>query len=499
MASEDLQPLILAIDQGTSSTRAIIFDQQDNVVASASREITLTYPANGWVEQDPLEIWQSTVEVCRQSLSKIDSVDRVCAIGITNQRETTIVWNRDSGQPVYNAIVWQDRRTAELCDALRKAGHEEQLSQKTGLLLDPYFSGTKVKWILDQVDDVRGQAEVGRLAFGTIDTWLVWNLTGGAHHLTDATNASRTMLFNIMEGGWDADILNLLDVPFGLLPEVQDSASDFGVTDKKLFGKEIPIRAIAGDQQAAAIGQACFEPGTVKSTYGTGCFALLNTGSERVTSSTKLLSTIGYRIKDQDTFALEGSIFMAGAIVQWLRDQLRVISHAADTAALAAEATVNHGVVLVPAFTGLGAPYWDPGARAALYGMTRDTGIPEIVAAALESVCFQTRDLLDSMDIDSKQLGDSLRVDGGMAANAWFLQRLSDTLGRHVECPANTETTALGVAYLAGLEAGLISSLQDIEKRWSCAQSFEPRMSADEREARYARWKDAVGRTLSVR
>ncbi len=485
---------ILAIDQGTTSSRAICFDLDGTPLASAQREFTQHYPRPGWVEHDPEEIWESTLAVTRETLAAADG--EVVAIGITNQRETTLVWERDSGRPIYNAIVWQDRRTAETCERLRAAGHEEWVSERTGLLLDPYFSATKVAWILDHVDGARARAEAGELAFGTVDAFLVWRLTGGRVHATDATNASRTLLFDIHEQRWDEELLALFGVPGGLLPEVRDCAADFGHCTAGLLGPEIPIGGVAGDQQAAAVGQACFAPGMIKSTYGTGCFAVLNTGAEAPRSANRLLTTVCYRLDGRTSFALEGSIFVAGAAVQWLRDGLGVIGSAAETEALARGLDSNRGVYLVPAFTGLGAPHWDPHARGALYGLTRDTGVAELARAALESVCYQTRDLLEAMAADRGQAPATLRVDGGMVANEWLVQFLADVTGIPVERPAVIETTALGAAYLAGLQAGCYRSLDEIAARWRVAARCEPAMPADARAALLAGWDDAVRRTL---
>jgi glycerol kinase len=422
----------------------------------------------------------------------------VAAVGITNQRETAVVWERATGKPIYNAIVWQDRRTTALCKELVAAGHGPMVQQKTGLLIDPYFSGTELAWLMDNVPGARDAAERGELAFGTIDSFLLWRLTGGTVHATDATNASRTMLFNIHEQKWDQELLELLDIPAPLLPEVKDSAADFGATDKQLFGAALPIAGIAGDQQAALVGQAGFGPGMIKSTYGTGCFVVLNTGEQAVTSKNRLLTTLAYRLKGKPTYAIEGSIFVAGAAVQWLRDGLKLIAAAGDSQALAASLEGNRGVYLVPAFTGLGAPYWDPAARGAIFGLTRDTGIAEIVRSALEAVCYQTRDLMAAMQADGGTKLRALRVDGGMARNDWVMQFLADILDLPVERPVVTETTALGAAYLAGLQAGLFKSTADIARRWQRDRLFEPRMKAEQREALYAGWQAAVARVRSA-
>ena len=486
---------LLAIDQGTTSSRAMLFDEHCQPVSVAQQEFTQHFPRDGWVEHDPEHIWQSVLTVVREALSKagLDAAD-VLAIGITNQRETTVVWDAATGEPVYPAIVWQDRRTAAFCDRLQSEGHESLINQRTGLLIDPYFSATKLRWVLDNVAGTRERAERGELRFGTIDSFLLWRLTGGRVHRTDATNASRTMLFNIHNQQWDEDLLQLLDIPRSLLPEVLDNAADFGQTDAALFGASLPIAAMAGDQQAALVGQACFAPGSVKSTYGTGCFMVMNTGEQPVASSHRLLTTVGYRLGGRTTYALEGSIFVAGAAIQWLRDGLKLIRHADETEALAEQVGDQSGVYLVPAFTGLGAPYWDPLARGAIFGLTRDTGIAEIVTAGLQSVCFQTRDLLEAMIADGAIATSALRVDGGMVVNNWMVQALANTLGVPVDRPQVTETTALGVACLAGLHMGLFDSLDAIAARWDCERSFQPAMPEERREALYSGWLDAVSR-----
>ncbi|TKA90922.1 glycerol kinase GlpK [Halopseudomonas bauzanensis] len=486
---------LLAIDQGTTSSRAMLFDEHCQPVSVAQQEFTQHFPRDGWVEHDPEDIWQSVLAVVREALSKagLDAAD-VLAIGITNQRETTVVWDAATGEPVYPAIVWQDRRTAAFCDRLQSEGHEPLINQRTGLLIDPYFSATKLRWVLDNVAGTRERAERGELRFGTIDSFLLWRLTGGRVHRTDATNASRTMLFNIHNQQWDEDLLQLLDIPRSLLPEVLDNAADFGQTDAALFGASLPIAAMAGDQQAALVGQACFAPGSVKSTYGTGCFMVMNTGEQPVASSHRLLTTVGYRLSGRTTYALEGSIFVAGAAIQWLRDGLKLIRHADETEALAEQVGDQSGVYLVPAFTGLGAPYWDPLARGAIFGLTRDTGIAEIVTAGLQSVCFQTRDLLEAMIADGAIATSALRVDGGMVVNNWMVQALANTLGVPVDRPQVTETTALGVACLAGLHMGLFDSLDAIAARWDCERSFQPAMPEERREALYSGWLDAVSR-----
>ncbi|GHF00677.1 glycerol kinase [Aliiroseovarius zhejiangensis] len=483
---------ILAIDQGTTSSRAILFDRDMQPVRSAQQEFRQHYPASGWVEHDPEEIWQTVRDTCRDAAGEI----RVAAIGITNQRETTLVWDRATGKPVCNAIVWQDRRTAEICARLKADGHEALVTERTGLLLDPYFSATKLAWILDKMDGARARAEAGELAFGTVDTFLIWRLTGGARHVTDATNAARTMLYDIKSGAWDEDICDLLNIPMSLLPEVLDCAADYGTTD--LLGGQVPIMGVAGDQQAATIGQACFTPGMMKSTYGTGCFALLNTGDEPVASSNRLLTTIAYQFGGKTTYALEGSIFIAGAAVQWLRDGLGIINDAAQTGELAASADPEQEVILVPAFTGLGAPYWDADCRGAVFGLTRGSGPKEFARAALESVGFQTRDLLDAMQADmGVQAKTVLRVDGGMAASDWTMQFLADITGAPVDRPTVLETTALGAAWLAGMQAGIYPDQNGFAQRWALDKRFEVGMNAATRDRRYAAWQDAVGRTLS--
>ncbi|MDR7127053.1 glycerol kinase GlpK [Pseudotabrizicola sp. 4114] len=491
---------ILAIDQGTTSSRAILFDEGLRVVASAQEEFAQHYPRPGWVEHDPSDLWSTVAATARAVMEKAGiRADSIAAIGITNQRETTLIWDRATGQPIHPAIVWQDRRTAGICDALKAAGHEPMITARTGLLLDPYFSATKVKWLLDHVEGAPARAEAGELAFGTVDSWLIWNLTGGRAHVTDATNAARTMLYNIATGAWDAEICALMGVPMALLPEVRDCAADFGMTRADLFGREIPISGVAGDQQAATVGQACFAPGMMKSTYGTGCFALLNTGADRVPSTHRLLTTIAYQLNGKPTYALEGSIFIAGAVVQWLRDGLKIIRHASETQALAEAAEEAQGVILVPAFTGLGAPYWRPDCRGAVYGLTRNSGPAELARAALESVGYQTRDLLDAMRADWGAAADGvLRVDGGMTASDWAMQFLSDILGAPVDRPMVTETTALGAAYLAGLQAGICGSPEEFAKSWALDRRFQPLMDAATRDAKYARWGRAVKATMSV-
>jgi glycerol kinase len=487
---------ILALDQGTTSSRALLFDGDLQPVYLSQEEFPQLFPASGWVEHDPEAIWATTLATARKAAGM--ATKPVAAIGITNQRETTLVWDRDTGQPIHNAIVWQDRRTAALCEELRAEGWEEEVAQRTGLLLDPYFSGTKLAWILDRVDGARARAESGHLLFGTVDSFLIWRLTEGRVHATDATNAARTMLFDIRRGAWDEGICSRLRIPPAMLPEVRDSADDFGSTT--LLGGSIPIRGVAGDQQAATAGQACFRPGMMKSTYGTGCFALLNTGPEPVRSRNRLLTTIAYRLNGQTTYALEGSIFVAGAVVQWLRDGLRLIGNAGETGPLAVAADPAQDVVLVPAFTGLGAPYWDAEARGAVFGLTRATGPAELARAALESVAFQTRDLWEAMRRDWPGATDTvLRVDGGMTASDWTMQRIADLLGAPVDRPVVRETTALGAAWLAAYAADLAPGPDGFAEGWSLDRRFEPRMPAGERTRRLALWDDAVGRTLTRR
>jgi glycerol kinase len=491
---------ILAIDQGTTSSRAIVFDARMQVKATAQQEFPQHFPASGWVEHDPEDIWATVTATVRGAIDRAGiTAAEVAAIGITNQRETTVVWDRATGEPVHRAIVWQDRRTAETCARLKARGHEPMVTRKTGLLLDPYFSGTKLAWILDNVPGARVRAERGELLFGTVDTFLIWRLTGGRVHATDATNAARTLLFNIRENRWDEEILGLLNIPGAMLPEVRDCAADFGVTRADLFGREIPILGVAGDQQAATIGQACFSPGMMKSTYGTGCFALLNTGGTLVESRSRLLGTIAYRLGGRTTYALEGSIFVAGAVVQWLRDGLKIIREAKETQPLAEAADPGQHVVLVPAFTGLGAPYWNAECRGAIYGLTRNSGPAELARAALESVGYQTRDLLEAMRADwSTAAQGVLRVDGGMTASDWAMQFLADILGAPVDRPRVTETTALGAAWLAGMQAGLYPDADGFARTWALERRFEPGMDAPTRDRSYARWTRAVQATLAV-
>lgn len=491
---------ILAIDQGTTSSRAIVFDADRKIVGVGQKEFAQIFPSDGWVEHDPEEIWESVVETIGIALEKAGiGAGDVAAIGITNQRETTLIWDRGSGKPIYNAIVWQDRRTAAICAGLKEAGHEALFTERTGLLLDPYFSGTKVKWLLETVEGARERAEQGELAFGTVDSFLIWRLTGGRVHATDATNAARTLMFDISRNCWDEELLGLLGVPKALLPEVKDCADDFGTTDASLFGAEIPILGVAGDQHAATIGQACFEPGMVKSTYGTGCFAVLNTGRDLVRSNNRLLTTIAYRLDGETIYALEGSIFIAGAAVQWIRDGLKLVQHASETGPLARSADPSQHVYMVPAFVGLGAPWWDAEARGAIYGLTRNTGPAEIARAALEAVCYQTRDLLEAMRKDWQGDGKEtvLRVDGGMVASDWTMQFLADILDAPVDRPTILETTALGAAWLAGMKAGIWPGMDAFARSWARDIRFEPKMDEAVREEKVRGWDDAVQRTLT--
>ncbi|ESZ23836.1 glycerol kinase GlpK [Mesorhizobium sp. L2C084A000] len=492
---------ILAIDQGTTSTRAILFDGEMKLAGSGQKEFAQHYPASGWVEHDPEDIWASVVSTVKAALKKAGrNASDVAAIGITNQRETVVIWDRATGRPIHNAIVWQDRRTAPLCQKLKKQGLEKTFTKKTGLLLDPYFSGTKIAWMLDKVKGARKRAEKGELLAGTIDSFLIWRLTGGKVHATDATNASRTLVYNIAENAWDDELLSILNIPAKMLPEVKDCADDYGITEKNLFGAEIRILGVAGDQHAATIGQACFEPGMMKSTYGTGCFALLNTGSDLVRSKNRLLTTIAYRLNGKTTYALEGSIFIAGAAVQWLRDGVKVIGKAEQSGKLAAEADPTQNVYLVPAFVGLGAPHWDAEARGAIFGLTRNSGPAEFARAALEAVAYQTRDLLDAMRKDWKGASAKtvLRVDGGMVASDWTMQRLADILDAPVDRPTILETTALGAAWLAGSKAGVWPDAKKFAKSWALERRFKPDMDGSVRAAKLAGWRDAVRRTLSV-
>ncbi|HEX4117471.1 MAG TPA: glycerol kinase GlpK [Rhizomicrobium sp.] len=491
---------VLAVDQGTTSSRAMIFDGAYRVQGVAQQEFPQIFPRSGWVEHDPEDIWRTVLATMRGALAdaKLSATD-IAAIGITNQRETTLIWDRKTGRAIHNAIVWQDRRTADFCEQLRKSGVEDEVTAKTGLLLDPYFSATKIRWMLDQVEGARAKAERGELAFGTVDTFLLWRLTGGKVHATDLTNASRTMLCDIEKGVWDDDLLKLFGVPRAMLPEIKQCRDDFGATDPALFGTAIPIRGIAGDQQAATMGQACFAPSMLKSTYGTGCFAVLNTGAKRIKSTKRLLTTVAYRLEGKTIYALEGSIFVAGAAVQWLRDGLHLIARADESGPLAAAADPEQAVYLVPAFTGLGAPWWDAHARGALFGLTRNTGPKEIARAALEAVCYQTLDLLDAMRADWPGASDTvLRVDGGMVASDWMLQRLADILDAPVDRPVVLETTALGAAWLAGSGAGVWPGEEGFAKSWRCEKRFVPAMEVTTRSRLVAGWRDAVKRTRTT-
>jgi glycerol kinase len=491
---------ILALDQGTTSSRAIVFASDLSIKGLGQREFAQHYPASGWVEHDPDDIWRTTVETARQAVAASGiAASAIAAVGITNQRETCLLWDRRTARPIHRAIVWQDRRTADLCRRLKDEGREPMVTARTGLLLDPYFSATKIAWLLDHVEGARRLAEGGHLAFGTVDSFLVWQLTGGRVHATDATNASRTLLYDIAKGEWDADLLKLFGIPRAVLPEVRDSNTSYGITDPSILGAALPILGVAGDQQAATIGQACFAPGMVKSTYGTGCFAVLNTGAEPVASRNRLLTTIAYQLDGTPTYALEGSIFIAGAAVQWLRDGLRIIASAPESGALAAEADARQDVYLVPAFVGLGAPYWQPDARGAMFGLTRATGPREVARAALESVCYQTRDLIEAMRGDWAASAKSvLRVDGGMVASDWTMQRLADILDAPVERPVVQETTALGAAWLAGHKAGVWPDAHGFAKLWKLDRAFTPALPAAERERKYAGWKRAVQAVLQT-
>ncbi len=494
---------ILAIDQGTTSSRAILFDAGMKVAAMAQEEFPQYYPRSGWVEHDPADLWSTTAGVCREVIERAGVPPAsIAAIGLTNQRETTLVWDRETGRPIHNAIVWQDRRTADFCRAIREDGQEALVIEKTGLLMDPYFSATKLKWLLDHVEGARARAREGALLFGTVDSYLIWRMTGGAAHVTDATNAARTLLYDIRKGRWSSTICEMFDIPMRMLPDVKDCAADFGMARADLFGREIPIYGVAGDQQAATLGQACFEPGMLKSTYGTGCFALLNTGETPVVSNNRLLTTIAYQLDGKPTYALEGSIFVAGAVVQWLRDGLKIIREAAETQPLAERADPSQTVILVPAFTGLGAPYWDAECRGAIFGLTRNSGPAELARAALESVGYQTRDLLEAMaaDWDGSRPGAGavLRVDGGMSVSDWAMQFLSDILGAPVDRPQVRETTALGAAWLAGMRAGIYPDSAAFAENWMLERRFTPQMDPAARAARYAGWSKAVQATLAV-
>ena len=493
---------IIAIDQGTTSTRSIVFDDQFEIVGQGQKEFEQHFPKSGWVEHSPHDLLNTVISTCKKALDEAKiKANEILAIGITNQRETTLLWDKVTGEPVYNAIVWQDRRTSKFCDELRIAGEEKLITRVTGLLLDPYFSATKLKWLLDNVEGVRAKAEAGELLFGTVDTYLIWHLTNGLIHATDATNASRTMLYDINEGEWSCEICELLNIPLSILPEVRNCSDDFGACNEKILGHKIPIKGVAGDQHAATIGQACFKPGMMKSTYGTGCFALLNTGSSIVRSKNKLLTTIAYQFDGKPTYALEGSIFIAGAVVQWLRDGLRIISSASETKDLAIQADSDQQVVIVPAFTGLGAPYWSADCRGAVYGLTRNSGPAELAKAALECVGFQTRDLLEAMrsdwhnEVEEKSV---LRVDGGMASSDWAMQFLADILDAGVDRPKTLETTAVGAALLAGSAIWYYPPFDEFSRLWKSESHFAPIMQEEERERKYSAWKSAVEATIRV-
>ena len=487
-----LNKTLLAIDQGTTSSRAILFSKDGDILGLRQKELTLHYPEKGWVEQDAENIWADTLWACESIITEEEAAKNIAAIGITNQRETTILWDRKTGKPVYNAIVWQDRRTADYCESLKNAGHEDKIRAKTGLLLDPYFSATKIKWILDHVDGARDKANAGELAFGTVDCFLLWRLTNGQVHATDATNASRTMIYNIVEGQWDKDLLDLFEIPASLLPSVHDNCHDYGQAE--IAGQNIMIGGMAGDQQAALIGQACFTAGMVKSTYGTGCFALMNIGGTFKESQNKLLTTIAYRFDGKVTYAIEGAIFVAGAAIQWLRDNLGFFDDAAESEALATSVEDNNDVYFIPAFTGLGAPYWNPHARAAITGLTRESTKAHITRAALEAQAFQTHDLMAAFEADSGHHLETLRIDGGLVANKFVCQFLSDILNRSVEVPKITETTALGAAYLAGLQVGIFNGLEDITKAWQCARQYHSNMPLKQRNTLNQRWKEEIKR-----
>ncbi|MCT4556281.1 MAG: glycerol kinase GlpK [Pelagimonas sp.] len=497
---------ILAIDQGTTSSRAIVFDGAMAPVGAAQEEFPQHFPDSGWVEHDPADLWQTVLRVCREALAQAGlGPEALSGIGITNQRETTLVWDRATGAPIHNAIVWQDRRTSAQCQALKADGHEPMVTQRTGLLLDPYFSATKLAWLLENVEGARTRAEAGELVFGTVDSWLIWNLTGGTRHVTDATNAARTMLYDIRKGRWSQTICDLLNIPMQMLPEVQDCAADFGETAPDLLGAPVPILGVAGDQQAATIGQACFQPGMLKSTYGTGCFALMNTGDVPVASQNRLLTTIAYQLDGKPTYALEGAIFVAGAVVQWLRDGLQIIKGAPETQGLAERADPTQNVVLVPAFTGLGAPYWNAECRGAVFGLTRNSGPAEFARAALESVGYQTRDLMEAMQADLAASAPegmahsaTLRVDGGMSASDWAMQFLSDILDAPVDRPEVLETTALGVAWLAGQRAGIYPDQAGFASGWALERSFAPGMETATRDQKYSAWQRAVAAAQAV-
>lgn len=487
-----MNDFILALDQGTTSSRAIVFNKEGKIVTTAQQEFPQIYPQPGWVEHDPQAIWESQLTVAREAAEGYD----IAAIGITNQRETTIVWDKETGEPIHNAIVWQDRRTSRFCDELREEGFDKTILEKTGLVTDAYFSGTKVKWILDNVEGAREKAEAGKLAFGTIDSYIVWKLTGGALHITDVSNACRTMLYDIHKKWWSTTITDRFDIPMAMLPQVVSSSMHYGDTDPEIFGKPVPIAGIAGDQQAATFGQACYEPGLAKQTYGTGAFMLMNTGTKPMASKNNLLTTVAWRIGEEPTqYALEGSVFIAGAAVQWLRDEMKLLDNAAQSEEIATSVDSSDGVYVVPAFVGLGAPYWDQYARGTIVGLTRGSGRAQIVRATLESIAYQTRDVLEAMTSDSGLELPALRVDGGAVANDFLMQFQADILGVPVQRPAVTETTALGAAYLAGIAVGYWDSQDEIQKKWRIEKTFEPQMGEDERESMYAGWKRAVERS----
>jgi len=488
---------IISIDQGTTSSRAILFDEMGGILAQSALEFPQIFPKDGWVEHDPESIWNTTLKVTKDVLSKAKALSvNPLAIGITNQRETAIVWDRKTGEAVYNAIVWQDRRTSAVCESIKRSGHEDTVKKKTGLLVDPYFTASKISWILDNVAGARRRAEQGDLCFGTVDSFLIWRLTCGATHATDATNASRTSLFDIHSNVWDDELLAIFNVPKVGLPHVKDCAAEFGSTDENLLGVSLPIRGVAGDQQAAAIGQGCFTPGALKSTYGTGCFVIINTGDAAITSSNKLLTTIGYRLQGKTSYALEGSIFVSGAIVQWLRDGLQIINSAPETESMASRMTGNNGVYMVPALTGLGAPHWQPDARGAIYGITRDTGPADFVRAALESVAYQTNDLFTAIAGEGIPLS-GVRVDGGMTENNWLMQFLADIIDLPVDRPVVRETTALGAAMLALIQSDPSITLDEIACRWQRDASFTPKMDASTRHELVTGWNLAMRRTLT--
>ena len=485
---------LLSLDQGTTSSRAIIFSTDGQILAIGQQEFPQHFPHSGWVEHDCEDIWRTTVESVRQALAALQATPAdIIGVGITNQRETTLLWDRATGEVLHRAIVWQDRRTADLCQTLKQQGHEALVQKKTGLLLDPYFSATKLAWLLDNVAGARERAERGELAFGTIDTFLLWRLTDGQTHATDATNASRTLLFNIHNQSWDKELLRLFNIPASLLPEVKDCAADYGRVAAHWFGGEMPIGGVAGDQQAALIGQACLQAGMAKTTYGTGCFMVMNTGTLALHSHHRLLTTVAYRLQGITHYALEGSIFMAGATIQWIRDGLRLIAHAKDSQELAEATGYENPVYMVPAFTGLGAPYWDPMARGAIFGLSRDTGIKEIVTAGLQAVCYQTRDLIEAMEQDGVQVQE-MRVDGGMVVNDWLMQFLADILGVDIARPMITETTALGAALLAGLQQGVFNSTKDFTALWQREKAYQPELNAEARQRLYAGWLNAINK-----